>query len=124
MHETAPIFEVHTGGQPDIGSNAIEQGVIDLYKSLEEENLLGIVEIAKKPILLKAARSLDRGLENPKITVATANIAKQFFEALDGLPKPEAKGNPEIDALHETINALTTEALLPQEDEDASEIFY
>lgn len=113
MFTDMPLFDIETDVEtPDNNApGELETAALQLFTDLETAGLMGALEQAKKPALLATARGLDTGLAAKKISVATANMFKQYMETLEQLPKIRTSGNTDLDALDQTLQALTREAL-------------
>ena len=81
------------------------------FEDLEAKGLLGPIEQAKRAMVTKAAAALDRGLAQPKVSVATTTVLDKVLAALDSMPRPAEGGDPEIDALDAALSHLTMQAL-------------
>lgn len=57
-------------------------------------------------LVMDLARSLDRGLAQGKVTVATSNLVKQMLDAIASLPGQDVQA-PAVDPLTEEIRILT-----------------
>lgn len=101
------------GPQEKTGSE-ITTAIDDLFTALEDKDLLGPVEQAKKAILTKTSRALDVGLAQPKISVAVANLLTRTLDALDNLPEAVARQDSmdawDLEALDATRAAMAAEA--------------
>ncbi|EEH64384.1 hypothetical protein HMPREF0044_0121 [Gleimia coleocanis DSM 15436] len=113
MFTDMPLFEIETDPEPPVDDTPgeLETAAVKLFADLETAGLMGALEQAKKPALLATARGLDKGLAAVKVSVATANMFKQYMETLEQLPKIRTSGNTDLDALDQTLQALTREAL-------------
>lgn len=108
QEKNAELFHMEPPPPPDTD---IEEAVRSAFTDLDEQNLLGPVERAKRAALVKAAAALDRAMAEEKMSVATSNILKQVMEGLDGLPKPAVGNDYEIDAFDAALAALTEQSL-------------
>lgn len=101
-----------------VGGSEIHDAVERMFADLEERDLLGSVEAAKRAVLIKTARALDRGLETPRVSVATANLLVKALDVLDTLPAT-GDGRDSMDAWDLAALDATRSAMSgPEEDSE------
>lgn len=104
------LFPLETvNPRPEEPSGELFDACTAMFSDLDAAKLLGPVEKAMRPVMLKAAAALDRALSAPTLTVAASNALKQYLEGLDKLPRPA--GNDDLDALEMALMAATGRAL-------------
>lgn len=94
-----------------MGGTEISDSCRRMFEELEAKGLLGPIEQAKRAMVTKAAAALDRGLAQPKVSVATTTILDKVLAALDSMPRPAEGGDPELDALDAALSHLTMQAV-------------
>lgn len=102
------LFEIDSD---PIGGTEISDACQRMFEDLEAKGLLGPIEQAKRAMVTKAAAALDRGLAQPKVSVATTTVLDKVLAALDSMPRPAEGGDPELDALDAALSHLTMQAL-------------
>ena len=108
MTNSAALFQMPNDRR---GGSEIEDAATAAFADLEAQGLLGPIETVKRAAILKAASSLDNGLKEGRVSVATSNILKQVIDTLDSLPRA-ASGDTGMDALTKTLERLTDFALV------------
>lgn len=111
MSEPIPLFPIEPA---PTGGGEIETAATEMFAALEKKTTLDPVTAAKKPVIMTMARALDainaRG-RNKGLSVADAKTFKQYAEILESLPVVSVTTDADLDALEQTIAALTAEAL-------------
>lgn len=105
----AQLFELpHREEVP--GEN--EQMVTGLLNELEHAGLLVGKYAVRGRALLTVARSVDRGLAEERVSVATTTLVRQMFDGLDQMPDPPRVNSTDpYDTLATVISTLTDNAL-------------
>lgn len=96
--------------EPDIFSDEPGENTIaleQLLKELEEAGLLTGKTAALAKSLQVTARALDRGLAEPKVSVATTTLNRLFLDGLAQLPEARTVSTDEYDTLSLVIAEMT-----------------
>lgn len=92
------------------GGNAFKASITAFYDALAEQRGLSIVEETQKTMLLHLAEPIGEDLQRGKLSVADQKALEMINEIISNTDL--ATGNDEeIDALTETMKALTNDAL-------------
>lgn len=92
------------------GGNAFKASITTFYEALAEQRALSIVEETQKTLLLHLAEPIGEDLQRGKLTVADQKALEMINEIISGTDLATGK-DEEIDALTETMKALTSKAL-------------
>lgn len=92
------------------GGNAFKASITAFYEALAEQRGLSIVEETQKTMLLHLAEPIGEDLQRGKLTVADQKALEMINEIISSTDLATGK-DEEIDALTETMKALTNEAL-------------
>ena len=92
------------------GGNAFKASITAFYQALAEQRGLSIVEETQKTLLLHLAEPIGEDLARGKLTVADQKALEMINEIISNTDLATGK-DEEIDALTETMKALTEEAL-------------
>lgn len=92
------------------GGNAFKASINSFYQALADQRGLSIVEETQKTMLLHLAEPIGEDLQRGRLSVADQKALEMINEIISNTDL--ATGNDEeIDALSETMKALTKEAL-------------
>lgn len=105
------LFEIAPPDPAADHPGAIESAVIATLDELDAAGMLTGKYVAIGEALRQTSRAVDKGMAFGKVSVATAQMTKQVFDALDKLPEPATNTGSGFDTLDATLKALTVEAL-------------
>ena len=92
------------------GGNAFKASITAFYEALAAQRALSIVEETQKTMLLHLAEPIGEDLARGKLSVADQKALEMINEIISNTDLATGK-DEEIDALTETMKALTNEAL-------------
>lgn len=92
------------------GGNAFKASISAFYDALAEQRGLSIVEETQKTMLLHLAEPIGEDLQRGRLSVADQKALEMINEIISNTDLATGK-DEEIDALTETMKALTNEAL-------------
>lgn len=92
------------------GGNAFKASITAFYEALAEQRGLSIVEETQKTMLLHLAEPIGEDLQRGKLSVADQKALEMINEIISSTDLATGK-DEEIDALTETMKALTSKAL-------------
>lgn len=101
------LFQTKTTGD---GGNAFKASITAFYQALADQRALSIVEETQKTMLLHLAEPIGEDLQRGKLSVADQKALEMINEIISNTDLATGK-DEEIDALTETMKALTAEAL-------------
>lgn len=101
------LFQTETTGD---GGNAFKASITAFYQALADQRALSIVEETQKTMLLHLAEPIGEDLQRGKLSVADQKALEMINEIISNTDLATGK-DEEIDALTETMKALTAEAL-------------
>lgn len=101
------LFQTKTTGD---GGNAFKASITAFYEALADQRALSIVEETQKTMLLHLAEPIGEDLQRGKLSVADQKALEMINEIISNTDLATGT-DEEIDALTETMKALTAEAL-------------
>lgn len=99
----------HTKPSGD-GGNAFKASISAFYEALADQRGLSIVEETQKTMLLHLVEPIGEDLQRGRLTVADQKALEMINEIISSTDLATGK-DEEIDALTETMKALTSKAL-------------
>ena len=104
------LFETKTAGN---GGNPFKEALEAFYAALADQRPLTIVETAQKTMLLQLADPIGEHLQGGRLSVADQKALEMINQIIGDTDLATGK-DKEIDALTETMRALTRQALEPE----------
>ena len=107
------LFQTEPAGG---GGSAFKASIQAFYDELASQRALNIIEDTQKTMLLHLAEPIDEDLKRGKLSVADQKALEMINQIISSTDLATGK-DEEIDALTETMKALTKQALAKSKEE-------
>ena len=87
MADPVPLFEVT---KPRVGPGRLETAARTTIQALRDAGIMGAAHELSAVLVIDLARSVDTGLSEAKVSIATTHMIRCLMDLMDNLPSAEA----------------------------------